>query len=71
MESKQSQLEEFVKTESLNDPNRRIEIIYCDVTKEEQVQYLVDETSKRFGRLDCVSSEFYLSDPFLQGRFRC
>ena len=55
LESKGEMMEQIVEEVEKKEGNK-MEVIPCNVSKESEVQKLVEKTVKRLGRLDCVSA---------------
>jgi len=54
LEGQNAGMDEVARTAGEVNPNRKFICVPCDVTSEEQVQKLVDETVNQFGRLNCM-----------------
>jgi NAD(P)-dependent dehydrogenase (short-subunit alcohol dehydrogenase family) len=54
LERQKEKMEDVVRQANDANPAGKHTFVPCDVTQEDQVKRLVDETVKIFGRLDCV-----------------
>lgn len=58
LKAQSGKLDEVGKLIQKENPETKIHLQDCDVSKEAQVKDLVDDTVKHFGRLDCVRRFF-------------